>query len=360
MVSTVTPRFPPDPATLSTIYGNREIGNGDHDGYRIDGGLWLDHCHLWGIEADYLNVSGKPDGYDSGLTSGFKNGVPMPVVRASIQPPTRAVTATLPIYNFDLIGFGGYNTPPVYVGRITVDTSDYFQSAGLWLRRQLLATEWSTCGDEVCWTDASARTFRLDALGGYRYARLIDAVNERDETVDVFPGYDQFTGYNYVNNCQAANDFNGADLGLNGVYTAGRFSLDVLGKMAFGLNNQMVTLYNLNVVNGSNNPNLGTITRSALSQEFSRDRFSVIPELTLTGGYQVTDHVKVTAGYDLLYWSAVVRAANQIPVDPKTGYPYGVVVGARWQRLSPGTRRTSLPRACAWAPSCGSKGVRKK
>ena len=45
----------------------------------------------------------------------------------------------------------------------------------------------------------------------------------------------------------------------------------------------------------------------------------------MTGGYQVTDHLKVTVGYDLLYWSAVVRAADQIAVEPTTGYPYGTV-----------------------------------
>jgi hypothetical protein len=32
-------------------------------------------------------------------------------------------------------------------------------------------------------------------------------------------------------------------------------------------------------------------------------------------------------GYDLLYWTAVVRAADQIAVEPTTGYPYGTVLG---------------------------------
>jgi hypothetical protein len=62
-------------------------------------------------------------------------------------------------------------------------------------------------------------------------------------------------------------------------------------------------------------------------QEFSRNRFSVIPQFTVTAGYQLTDHLKVTAGYDLLYWSAVVRAADQIAVEPTTGYPYGTISG---------------------------------
>ena len=64
--------------------------------------------------------------------------------------------------------FGGLTVnavgyPNTFVGRITVDTSDYFQSAGIWLRHQLRASEWATNGQEVNWTDPSARTFRLDA-----------------------------------------------------------------------------------------------------------------------------------------------------------------------------------------------------
>jgi hypothetical protein len=45
---------------------------------------------------------------------------------------------------------------------------------------------------------------------------------------------------------------------------------------------------------------------------FHRDRFSVVPEVDLKVGYQLTDHVKVFAGYDFLYWSSVVRPGQQI------------------------------------------------
>ena len=62
-------------------------------------------------------------------------------------------------------------------------------------------------------------------------------------------------------------------------------------------------------------------------QTFSQNRFAAIPELVVTGGYQVTEHFKVTVGYDLFYWLAVARAGNQIAVEPTTGYPYGTVDG---------------------------------
>ena len=54
-----------------TIFGDQEIGDGDHDGYRTAMGMWLDCQHRWGLEADYFDVTGKPNNYDSGSTDGF-------------------------------------------------------------------------------------------------------------------------------------------------------------------------------------------------------------------------------------------------------------------------------------------------
>jgi len=46
----------------------------------------------------------------------------------------------------------------------------------------------------------------------------------------------------------------------------------------------------------------------------TRNRFAVIPELGVKVGYQLTDHIRVYAGYNFLYASSVVRPGNQI--DP--------------------------------------------
>ena len=44
----------------------------------------------------------------------------------------------------------------------------------------------------------------------------------------------------------------------------------------------------------------------------SRDVFSVVPEVGLTVGYQLTDHLKTFVGYNFLYWSNVIRPGDQI------------------------------------------------
>ena len=139
--------------------------------------MWLDCEHRWGVEADYFDVSGKPDNYDSGFTDGLRQrqcrfrSCGSSMIR---HPSTQAA------WRSTAIGYPNYLR-----GRITVDTSDYFQSAGIWLRHQLRASEWSTSNGDVNWTDPSARTFRLDAIGGYRFARLIDTVNEQDDSFEL-------------------------------------------------------------------------------------------------------------------------------------------------------------------------------
>jgi hypothetical protein len=46
-----------------------------------------------------------------------------------------------------------------------------------------------------------------------------------------------------------------------------------------------------------------------------RDTFTVVPELGLNIGYQLTNHIRAFVGYNFLYWSSVVRPGDQI--DPR-------------------------------------------
>ena len=323
MVSTLTNGF----TVPVTLFGDQTVYNGNHDGYLINLGMWLDREHCWGVEMDYVDVSGRQSNYDSGFTDGYDaHGNPYPIVRLAYDPATYGTTGIAA----DYIGLPGLTpgSEGYVVGRLTVDTSDYFQSAGLTLRRQLQSCEWSSDNRAVNWTDPSARTFRLDAIGGYRFARLIDTVNEQDNSFVYNPNQDNYLwAYNYVNDYRTVNEFNGGELGLNAVYTVGRWSLDVVSKVALGINNEYASLYNQQTIDKSNAGGPGpTPQNPSPLQEFSRNRFSAMPKVTVTAGYQVTDHLKVTAGYDLLYWTAVARAANQIAVEPTTGYPYGTVL----------------------------------
>lgn len=311
LVATSTTGGPP----FQTLFGDQDVGKGDHNGYRVDFGMWLDCCHNWGVEGEYFDLSGRPINYDSGLSSGYLDDslTPTAIVRPYID-----ATGTLQ--------GNQVANPTQYVGRVTVGASDYVQSAGLWLRYNLRANEWAGKDGDVPWTDPSARTFRLDFLGGYRFMRLIDAVNIRDDEMDVsgaIVNANNWVLYSNVDDFKAVNNFQGGELGLDATATRGRWSLEVTAKAALGVNNQSVQLDNL--VRVDDRVNGGGVTQTAVPlNDYSRNVFSWIPSLTLTGGYQLTDHVKFTLGYDIMYWSAVARAGSQIPVDPATGYPLQV------------------------------------
>ncbi len=50
----------------------------------------------------------------------------------------------------------------------------------------------------------------------------------------------------------------------------------------------------------------------------SADRFAVLPEVSLTGGYQPASWCRVAVGYNFLYASELVRAGSLVgPVDPR-------------------------------------------
>ncbi len=310
LVSTVNDLNDPT-GSLETVYGDRSVENGSHEGYRVNLGMWLNCCHTWGIEGDYFDISQNNDNYDSGNTNGYdSNGNVFPIVRPFFDYETQQVS-------LDAVGY-----PANYYGRVTVQTSDYFQSAGVWLRHQLHAKEWSTNNKDICWTDDCARTLRVDAIAGYRYSRLIDHVNIHDEEININSADTNFlTNYTFGDNYTGSNQFHGADIGLDTVFTRGCWSLDILTKVGLGNNRQTVTLDGLAIVDSSTRG--GTIQTFAGKQIYTRDNFSAIPELTATVGYQVTDHFKLSAGYDMLYWSNVVRAADHIAVEPRSGLPFG-------------------------------------
>ena len=63
---------------------------------------------------------------------------------------------------------------------------------------------------------------------------------------------------------------------------------------------------------------LQTALRSAMhctAPCMARDVFSVLPQLGVTGGYMLTDRLKMTLGYTFMYWSRVVRPGDQIDLE---------------------------------------------
>src|SRR5262249_4286825 len=107
------------------------------------------------------------------------------------------------------------------------------------------------------------------------------------------------------------NRFWGGQFGVNGEYRYGCWSLGFTSKIAFGGTNEVVKTGGMASL-GSSVVNTGSLVAGLNLGRFSRSQFAVLPEFGLKVGYQITDCLRATLGYNLLYLSDVARPGELI------------------------------------------------
>lgn len=270
------------------LYGGSSITPQWRGGARFTGGWWLNECQNWGVVGSYFFLGKRSDNF-----SAAGDGVTVlsrPFLNIN---PVVGGTPLAPVPDREIIASPGQST-----GMFTASTSNSLWGADLNARMNL-------------WTGCRAR---LDGLIGFRYLRF-------DEDLTLNESFAAFAGPNagrrgmLFDTFRTTNDFYGGQLGLMGELRRGRWSLDLTTKVALGTMHQMVEAaggqLDVNergqIVTGS-----GLLVQPSNAGARTRDVFSVVPEVTLNLGYQVTDHLKVFVGYNYLYWSNVLRAGDQI------------------------------------------------
>ncbi|MCE5266424.1 MAG: BBP7 family outer membrane beta-barrel protein [Planctomycetaceae bacterium] len=313
------------------LYGDDTVTNDGRSGVRTALGMWLDRCQRWGLEFDYLTLGENDSGFNDVST-----GNPI-LTRPFFNVQTGEQASELVAY------------PDIAVGSVSVDAKQYFQSLGATLSYRLCSCE-SCCPcdpcEETCCSASCAPTMRCcrtDLIAGFRYYNLIDSVtiHETPSLTDSVATHDLIASFDIHDNFRARNDFYGSDVGLRTRIYRGRWSFDILTKVAIGNTHQTINING--TTNITANGSTSTYTTGILagpdnSGAFQRDSFTVIPELTLEIGYQLNCHWQAHVGYDLLYWACVARAGEQIdlnvdprnfpPTDPAvTGLPFPAFTG---------------------------------
>jgi hypothetical protein len=158
---------------------------------------------------------------------------------------------------------------------------------------------------------------------GYRNLDLIESINI-NENIDVvgtsgtrlIVNDPVGTHVNVNDRFATGNYFNGGQIGGTYERRWGGFDLDFRGSVAFG-----ATYQQLNIIGGQTvsipgqTPQQyrgGLLAVGPAIGNFDRSRFSVVPELTVTAGYWITQNLKVHVGYNFLYWTDVIRPGDQI------------------------------------------------
>ncbi len=112
-----------------------------------------------------------------------------------------------------------------------------------------------------------------------------------------------------------SNIFYGPQVGLSCDFRYGRWSLDVIGKLAAGLLHQSAKVQGgttLHLDDGSTASYDGGVFAQPGIGSISENHFAVIPEINLAGGCQVTSWLRLMAGYDVLCISRVTRAGGLV------------------------------------------------
>ena len=303
--------------TTTVLFGGETVNNDGHSGFRTILGMWLDACHVWGVEFEYFSPGGQSSSFNQ--TSA---GDPI------LARPYRDVVANQE--NSLFVAFPGFTsgtTTSDIAGTIAVDAREYFQSVGF-------ATLYNLCSRNACCDPLDPSDCpmivtdppllfgrRIDLLTGLRYYNLSDSVAiVQNMTVTDRGNANNVTAFDVHDTFRARNDFYGGEIGLRAQAYRGRWSLEATTKIALGGNHQTVNIDGQSTVTppgGSLQPP-GFLAANSNIGTYQRDVFAMIPQLNLELGYQWNCHWRAHVGYDVLYWGEVARSSDQIDVNVDT------------------------------------------
>jgi hypothetical protein len=165
--------------------------------------------------------------------------------------------------------------------------------------------------------------YKLDVLAGFKFLDFNESL-QVDEIVtflvaDPTKGVKAGDMIRVTDRFATTNHFYGGQLGADFESRRNRWVFGAMVKVGLGTMHEVVN------INGTTSflPFGGTVTTTSgglLAQgtnsgHFSQDRFAVVPDVNLKIGYQVNDHLQVFVGYNFLYVSDVVRAADQVDLN---------------------------------------------
>lgn len=271
-------------AGTSILFGDNTIDTNPRYGGRLSLGKWLTQC--WAVEfsafytqpeqtSDFISSTQYPD-----------NDLARPFFSANRGSEFS-----------ELVG-----RPGVATGSVSIDSKSVFYGAELNARRK-----W--------WTGENAR---LDVLAGVRYLYLEEELRIEERVTGLAQAPPGFAGVSVVltDSFKTKNRFLGGQVGAVFEYDYGRWTFTATGKVAAGISRQTVdisgTLFPVGGTGAAPDQPGALLALASNSGLRTRDTFAVVPEVGLNVGYDLTQNIRLQAGYSFLYWTSVARPGQQI------------------------------------------------
>jgi hypothetical protein len=282
----------------AVLFGNQTVNDDLRVGFRLRSGAWLDCDNLCGVEGSFFFVGSQ--------STGFLGTAPI-LTRPFFNALTNAQDA-------EIVSFPGVASGTI---RIEDRRGDFYG------------------------TDANARcnlccgcNYRVDLLGGYRYLRLTDGLSIQEQLTSTNPAslVPVGTGIAVQDSFRTRNTFNGGQIGLAGEYRWSNLIVGLRGLAAVGDLHRTVDIDGSTVVAVPGQAPVtnagGLLALPSNSGHFTSDRVAFASEVGITLGYQLTSHVRLSAGYSFLLLTNAVRTGDQIDlvVNPSQ-LPPGTLAG---------------------------------
>jgi hypothetical protein len=310
MVSTgpdaTQPGFLGSPGT-QVLFGGNSVNGFGRSGVRLTAGMWLNPCQTIGVEADYFGLVSANTNF---FAASDGNGSPI------ISRPFFDTRGDLDNQNVEIV-----SSPGILSGSVSVNATTSLQSAGIRGVFNLCCKQ--KCYDNSCFCGLNGPgVSRFDFLLGYRYMTLNDGVNVHENLNSLLV---QAPGNIQVNDSFVSqNQFHGVEIGTRMQKYRGRWSMDLLSKVAIGNVNQVVVINGATAITPPGGPTQtfqgGLLAQTTNIGRYSRNDLGFIPELGANLGYQLTPRLRATFGYTFMYWGNVARAGEQIDFNVNSNY----------------------------------------
>lgn len=273
------------------VYGERSLFRDIRSGGRMSFGTWLDACDNVGVEFGYIGIGKATETFTQAST----NGVPI-MARPFFDVETG-------LQNSNVIAY-----PGELEGHFSATSSSEFQGAEVLFRRAM----------------ARGFGYRIEMLGGYRYQRLKETLGINSSLVgigasDNFP-IEVGESFAVSDRFNTRNDFNGGEIGIATAWHRCRWSVESTMKVSMGNTHTQVDVNGTTVHTPAGGtpeaPQAGGLLALPSNMGLHEsNHFTMVPELALNLGYDLTPRLRATFGYTLLYWSSVARPGDQIDMN---------------------------------------------
>lgn len=292
------------------LFGGSGIDYGAFSGARLNVGGWLNCEQTIGIEAGGLLFERRASYFAIRSDATGNPPIYLPVVN---QNPTS-------------INFGRQSSYTVADPLYPDPTGPTYGNVGIGTTTRLWGAELNGLVNLARGSFCS-----VDGIVGVRYLDLQESLRISGFSNDLFDDLQQTFNESF----STRNQFYGGQAGARLTYRCDNIFIAATGKVGIGCTRQVVDIQGNSFWGGTGfapPPGFyqgGVYTQPSNIGHNSSNALSLVPQVGIKFGVNLTSCVSATVGYDLLYWSSVVQPGAQVDhnLNP-TQFPGAGVVGA--------------------------------